>query len=910
MKKIIIFMLMSINILLANLVQDENLLVGELDNGLKYFVYPHSKPSNLISVRLRVNAGSLFEKEGEEGLAHFLEHMAFNGTEKYEENELIRVLESMGVAFGPELNAYTSFDETVYMLDGQSKHLETFIDIMHQWAFKMLLDPKEIESEKGVVIEEWRRNTGLRKEMNDFYYQYLFDNSLYFQRLPIGLVPSVKKFNRALLENFYKRWYAPNNMLIYIAGDIGSKEEAESLIKKYFSNEEKIQLEEIEDLKKREFLAKDKIDTFIHEELRTSSFTFIQSVEEKEAEAYLVEERKNLISELAGLMIDIRYKDKLNSLNTNLTSINLNHSSFNDYFAFNEFSVSLKDGREKEGIAEAFSEFNQILEGFLLEELEYAVKISISDYENYFKTIENVETPNIINRMTNFDFDKYTYLNLEDEINYKLALLKEITLEEVNDYIRNFFDGIESYYLYTSFRPLSISEISKSINMGIENKLEPYKLKESSGEIITKEIIAGEILKEEYFKDLDYYLLTLSNGSRVYLKNIDYNKNELSFYAYARGGMDYIETEELPYVEFFQSIIRSAPGTMTKRAYDLYRKSKQFSLNLAVDQDSQYFYSMSPKNQIEDVLMNFHAFVSEAKLDEEQFLIDKKLLLESIRNRDNLRANEFWKEFRNLSSNNDPRRRWLELEDIENINLERVLELYKERFYNTKNFDYYIVGDFNYEEVKEYIKLYLASLNEGEKEDYNYIKPDFFQENIEFSKNLNLGEEATVVIYSGNNQELDENFEYYINMATSVIDTELIKEIREKLGGVYNISSWVEASRHNLNRGRLGISFTCDPSRVEELTSRIYSLMDEILEKNISKESIDFIHEKYRRDYERSLNTNDFYEEYFINLLEGRRTKLSPDEFDKLVKEEDIKEFIRKIYGAYRGVFILYPIKQ
>ena len=906
MKRILIFIFIFSFSIFGELVQDEKLIKGKLDNGLEYFIYPNQKPKNFISARLKVEAGSLYEKEGEEGIAHFLEHMAFNGTEKYKSNDLIRELEKMGVAFGPELNAYTYFDETVYMLDGQSKDLEKFVDILHQWGFKMVLDPKEIEKEKGVVIEEWRQDTGVGKEQREFYQQYIFRGSTYLERMPIGLVASIEAFTRDRVENFYKRWYTPNNMKLYISGDIENIAEVEAFIKKYFGNEEKKELEAKEEYKKRTFEKLMVEDSYINKELRNNQFSFIQAIDYSMDKSQLERLKESVTEMVFDNALQERYTKKLNSLETNLNSIYVYKYKFNDYFGFDEVNIDLKKDKELAGIREAFGELNQIMKGLSQEEFEKSVEY-YKDYLNeLLASLENVETASIISNLVGFDFEKDVFISQKDEINLMMKYLDELRIEDVDKYIEGYFKGIEEYYLYSGYKALDKNAMKAEVEAGRQIDLGKYEKEESKGQLITKEPVAGKIVDEKYVEAEDYYLLTLSNGSRVYLKDVKYKENTVAFGALSRGGRDYIPTDMLMTAEFFDTVISSAPGTMTREEYIDFTKKRNISFFQGMGKDGEYFYGSSTSKYPEDMLKIFYAYVTEAKIDETQLQIDKQNAIEALRNKKNLKENDFWEEVYIELNGHDERAKIMEEEDVNSIDGAELLDLYKERF-TGGDYDYYIVGDIDYEALKPAIEKYLASVERKVVEDYSPIRLKQLSTNKKVVRNFASGEDTNVIMVFGDKESIDENYEYYASMLQNSLDTELIKEVRENLSGAYNISAWVDVYKHDLDRGRLFVSFTCQPERAEELMEAVRKTVKSVLDGNIGDETISYLKESYKRDYERNKGTNDYYVSYFENEIWGEEQPIVPKEYDKMVSKENIMKFMEAVYGMYEGDFVLYP---
>ena len=239
LKKILflfLFSIFSILIFAENFKNSENLITGKLENGIHYYIYRNKKPENKAMLNLVVKTGSLMEEDNEQGIAHFMEHMAFNGTTKFEKNEMIKYLQSIGLSFGGDLNAYTSFDRTVYKLlvPTTPKELEDGVEVLREWASEATLNPQEIESEKKVVIEEWRLRQGLTQRLGDVQKKALFEGSRYYDRFPIGLPETINGATQEIVREFYEKWYQPENISVIAVGDFDTNQ-VESYIHKYFN---------------------------------------------------------------------------------------------------------------------------------------------------------------------------------------------------------------------------------------------------------------------------------------------------------------------------------------------------------------------------------------------------------------------------------------------------------------------------------------------------------------------------------------------------------------------------------------------------------------------------------------------------------------------------------------------------
>ena len=301
--------------------------------------------------------------------------------------------------------------------------------------------------------------------------------------------------------------------------------------------------------------------------------------------------REKQLGFLFSIAFNQRYSEKLNNLDTNLNSISMGIMPFNDYFNFDYVSFSLKNEKELAGIKEGFQELKQTKLGFLPEEFSEASQALITFFENAIEVDKNQDTSMIIQALMDTQFDKYKYIGLGTYYKTAIEVIKGLKVSDLNRFVEKRFNGSENYYLYEGYTSLDEKAIKESVEKGLNSEVKPFDRNSTEGELITKDIEEGSITKEEYDKNLDYYVLTLSNGSKVYVKNIGYEKNSVSFTAVSKGGKSYIATEDLPASKFLHVVAGSAPGSMTKAQYDRYILSKApFNLVYNVNDDSEYFW--------------------------------------------------------------------------------------------------------------------------------------------------------------------------------------------------------------------------------------------------------------------------------------------------------------------------------
>lgn len=876
----------------------EELTKGELSNGFKYFIIENQIPQDFISLRLKVNVGSLAEETGEEGLAHFLEHMAFNGTEKYKGEKLIALLKTLGISSSHGLNAHTGFNETVFKLDGNKENLDIFLDIMLQWAYHMTFDPYEIEKEKGVVIEEWRQETNLNSKKSNFYRKSLYKDSRYLERFPIGKVDSIKKFTPELVENFYRKWYLPNNIELYIVGDVDKgylKDRIESL----FSEQNPAPLDFKPEWRERKLKAGINFDSFNNEELDKNTLSIFNIHKTSKNDRVKVSVMENLFN----IIFNKRFNQKFYNNELLLKGISISQENLNKDTSFTEVFMNLDKDSPEKSMENAFAHLEQLKKGITPEEFLLSKNLLKENLEYQLENIRNIDTKTLMEKLLEYPLDRDEYQSYEEFYMEALEKSDHSTLEEINAFIKEILSSSEVHFLYSGYKELDPLEIKKAADAGMGIDLGNFKLSQSVGNPYTKKITDGKIIQEIYNEEFGYILLKLSNGSNVYLYQTNYKENQISFTALSKGGSNYLQTKDLKKIDLLHSVSYSGPGSILN--YKEYLIDKNFNLNFSLNKYTESFKGTSDKNSIEDLLANFYGFITEPKVDDGVLDMLKNSSADSILTEENLKAHAFFKEYNKRISGNSQRNSQLDLRELESIQSEDLLKIFKDRF--DTDYDYYFIGDFDYEEIKGLIEHYIASLPVRAKENYKVISEEILDGKDSFTMNLGTGEESSVFLRYGGRSNLDSNSGYYKVISNIILEAELSKVLREDLGGIYSIEIKSTIDSHMPDRAYIDINFFTDPDRVEEMIEATDKVINNIISGNISPEIIEYIKSIYSQQFESELHTGDYYSDLFTRLIYGEKEKLIPQEFNNLLKVEDIISYMKWIYGGYKGTFVLNP---
>jgi zinc protease len=554
--------------------QDPNLVTGRLKNGFTYYIYKSNKTPGNSVLRLFLNAGSLQENPDQLGLAHFIEHMAFNGTKHYSKNDVIGFLESKGVKFGADLNAHTSFDETVYKITintEDEKNLEKSIDIMADWAFGITFDSKEIDKERGVVIEEWRSKQGAANRLREQYLPVLFNKSRYAERLPIGKVDILKSFKRQTIVDFYEKWYRPDLMAIAIVTDIDPKK-VETYIKNEFN----------------QYKAKSK-DPRIYYELPQHRDTLFSILTDKEANAIELS-IFNKIRSFNGIKTEQDYKTQLirSFFNALAKSRFSRISQLQNDFKEGSFSVSnivLKNGivsggaalyhdKIKEGIAQYLVETQRILRyGFTNDEIAKYRREYIAAVKRSAEAEDKTQAETYVNEIHDVFYNGSTMLAKTERNRLALKYAPQIDSLTLLNFLKSVNKPGNTVVLLTApekdrTRLPDQPALKAMFAKAASEKIAPWTDQLSVPEkLLVQEPKAGKVVKQEIISPIGLTKWTLSNGTIVYLKPTEERKNYISLSGFRKGGIYALDSAQYVTAQFVKPVTGlSGAGPFSRRA--------------------------------------------------------------------------------------------------------------------------------------------------------------------------------------------------------------------------------------------------------------------------------------------------------------------------------------------------------
>ncbi|MGB3468306.1 MAG: insulinase family protein [Cyclobacteriaceae bacterium] len=900
---------------------DPNVRMGTLENGMKYYIRKNSKPEDKIEFRLVLNAGAMQENEDQRGLAHFIEHMAFNGSKNFKKNELVNYLQSIGVEFGADLNAYTSFDETVYMLPiptGNEETINKGLQVLEDWASGVEFTEEEIDKERGVVIEEWRLGRGASQRMRDQYLPVLFKDSRYAERLPIGKKSVIENASYETIRQFYRDWYRPNLMAIVAVGDL-EPTEIEQKIKERFG---KLKGPENE-RERKEYNLPDHDETFIVVlQDKEASFTNIQIAykqNDKKTENTLREQREKIINSLYSVMINQRLNELTQAAEPPFL---YGYSSYGSIYgvkpAYQSNAVVGETGVEK-GLRTLLEENARVKKyGFTDSEFQRAKKELRNVYERNEKEAEKYESRQYAREYVNAFLEKEVATSADFDLKFFESTIGSINLSEINSRTEKWIRDKNRVVIITGpekegLTPISSEKVRALLDNIDDSNIKPYEDKLSNLQLFDKDVEIGKVVNTIEHKDVGVTEMKLSNGATVVLKPTEFKNDEILMSAMSEGGYSLYE-ERFSSAAFAGQVIGQG-GVDNFNRTDLTKlfAGKSVRVSPYISNYAEGINGFSAPKDIETMFQLIHLYFTSPRKDEDAFSSYKAQNMMIFKNISSNPTNYFSIETLKLMSQNHPKAIFFPSEeDMNKIDLDIAYDIYKERFSDVGSFTFYFVGNFKIKEVLPLIEKYIGSLPSlDNKEIYKDmgIRPP----KGDFDKVIYKGTDpkSRVSIQYRGEVEYSPEENFKLIATGELLSNRLIDIIREEKSGVYGVGASGSISRIPYESYRFTIAFPCGPENVKELTQAVYDEIDRIKKEGVSEADLAEIKEAQRLDRKENLQKNRYW---LNNLSAFYRYEIDLDKFydyEKRIESlttNDIRETVKKyLKDDNRYQFVLLP---
>ncbi|MEZ4660008.1 MAG: insulinase family protein [Caldilineaceae bacterium] len=901
---------------------DPAIRYGVLDNGLTYYVRHNEEPANRAELRLAINAGSLQEDDDQKGLAHFLEHMMFNGTRRFAGQELVNFLESVGITFGPDLNAYTSFEETVYMLHmptDDAEILATGFDVLEDWAAYATLDQAEIDKERGVVVEEWRlREQTASGRMRNQIFPVWLGGSRYDERMPIGDMDIVRNAPRDTVVRFYQQWYRPDLMAVVAVGDF-DVDAVEQMIIERFSTltnpadapaHQEYSVPAHEDT--RYLVATDPENTSTQVRL-----SYTQPAEPLETGAQY---RELLVSRLFYSMLQSRLDEIGRKADAPFVGAYAGASGLVRPVELATFVAQVNDGSALAGLESIFTELERARRhGFTESELERAKTDLLRFYEQAYQERANTESSSLVDEYVTHFLEKATAPGIAFEYELVDKLLPGITLAEVNSVGDNLQGDANRSVIVTAPQKddtpaPTADELAAVLADVLAADIAPYEDAVVEAELVGDLPAPAAIVSENEMAELGVTELVLENGVHVLLKPTDFKDDEVLMTATSPGGSSLVSDEDFPEADTIASIVsQSGVGEFDQTALIKLLTGKSVSVSPYIDELAEGFSGSASTKDLETMFQLIYLYATAPRADEDAFEAFRKDQRAQLENR-SLSPNAALQDALIGALYGDTVRRGpFTVEIIDGLDLARGFEIYQDRFADMSDFTFIFAGSFDVEQIKALAQQYLGTLPAANRsETWQDVAPDLPSGVIQEEVKKGQDEQSiSELIFYGDMAATPDN-RMKIRAVETILDIMVRDTVREELGGAYASGTFSNVNEQPDQNYYFGVYFGSEPARARELIDAVFGEIEKLQTEGPTEENVTKFHEIQLNQREEQVATNGFWTAVLKFYVENPDEPMSDilvfDDRIRAVTAEDVQSAAQDYLQADQYIeVILYP---
>lgn len=868
---------------------DPRVKTGKLENGLTYYIRQNKRPEQKVELRLVLNAGSINEDDDQQGLAHMAEHMAFNGTKNFKKNEIVSFLQDIGVGFGNDLNAYTSFDQTVYILPiplDKEGNLEKGFQVLEDWAHNVTYNTDDIDGERAIILEESRLGKGANDRMFRKIYPLLFAGSKYGNRLPIGVDSIIKSFKPDAIRRFYRDWYRPDLMAVIVVGDIDPAR-AEQMVRKHFAG--LVNPANPRPREMAEMPAYKNSDAVVVTDKEATSYNFgIYYPAYKEKPSSTVGDyRGDLVQELFTTLLNQRLQELTQKENPPFIFASTSFSSFaRGYESFNAFASS--------GTTDVGKGFNALMEelervkryGFTANELDRAKKNMLALYERTYNNRDKNESDAYVNEYISHFLEQEPSPGIEKEYEYVKAIMPGVTLDEVNAVSKKIKDEKNRLAFVLGPEPKPNTKLPEGKDllamMDATEKadIKPYEEKAIASSLLKTVPAAGKVVSKTKNQALGTTELKLNNGVTVTLKPTDFKNDEILMGATRAGGKNNYGLADKYNAEYATAVV-GAMGVGEFSPTDL-RKAlagKTVNVTPVFNPTSEGVRGNAAVKDLEALFQLTHLYFTQPRKD--------TALFKSFVQRNK-------SQFAMLSAN--PQAAFIDTmyqtlynynplapvavpksEYYDKINLDRTMAIYRERFGDANGMNFVFVGSFKEEEIIPLVEKYIASLPATNKK-FSYV--DNKVRTVSGKKNMtvNKGKEQKSLILAFYAGEIpySEDLELKTQAMSEVLNIRIIEELREKIQGIYGGGTFASLEKIPYGNYNFVLQLPCGPEKVDTLVKTVKKEF-EMLAKNGPEQSyLDKVKKQWLEQTKTQMKENGTWRDQLLNF---KSSGGNPDRF-------------------------------
>lgn len=895
---------------------DPEVRYGKLDNGLTYYIRHNEQPKQRAEFHIAQAVGAILEEDHQNGLAHFLEHMAFNGTQHFPGKGIINYFESVGVNFGGNINAYTSIDETVYRLSDVPTYREGIVDsallVMHDWSCGLLLLDEEIDAERGVILEEWRtgRTASRRiwKEMN----AKMYPGTQYAKRDVIGDTAVINNFAYQALRDYYHKWYGPDNQAIIVVGDI-NVDSIEAKIKALWA-----------DVPRRANYGERPIYTVNHNDK-----PLVAIVTDKEAEGSRVtmeykfdqlpeamqgtaqEYMLNLVRELACDMLNNRFSELSQDPKASFTGAGCQYGEAAKKMDAFYGIVIPKEGRETEAFNDLLFQLEKMHRyGFTNAELERVKSEKMNSMEKYFNERNTRRNITLARECIRHFEDGESMPGAQWEYDFVQAVLPLVSLETVNNVAKALIhanptiaiSGPEKEGVNIPSEETILAAIAGQSDLAIEAPVEEV----IDTELVKKAPHKGKIKSFRENEEIEATEWVLSNGIKVVFHPTDFKADEILMQAFSKGGLSQVKTEDLPSAEAATSLIEmSGIGRFSATQLEKALTGKTVSVSAEISENVERMHGSSSIKDLETMLQLTYLYFTSPRRDEKAYETFMGLLRNQLANRDKNPKIAFSDSVQMMSTNHSPRTILFNNEMLDRVSLDKALEVYKARFANPADFTFVFVGNINPKDpkVQELICLWLGGMKTKKcnSEDVidHHITVTMGQQKNYFSRAMETTTASNRIQYTSYDIPFTMANDLNMEMIGRILSTRYLESIREREGGSYGVGTYGYVMGLPSPRAGLLMQFDTDPKKQERLMGIIHEEVQTIIANGPLANDLQKEKESMLKDFQEDLEKNTYWRQsLYMYYMYGHNNIRDYKAAVEAITAETVQETLRKLVSA------------
>ncbi len=927
------FQLASAQMQMPPIPVDKDVRIGHLDNGLTYYIRHNALPEHRVEFHIAQKVGSILEEPQQRGLAHFLEHMAFNGTKNFPGDEkglgIVQWCETKGIKFGVNLNAYTSVDQTVYRISNVPTDDQSVVDscllILHDWSNAVLLSDKEIDKERGVIHEEWRsRNSGIMRLYTEAQ-AVMYPGDKYADCMPIGSIDVIDNFPYQAIRDYYAKWYRPDLQGIIIVGDI-DVDQMEAKIKSVFADVKKpvnpakrVYYPVADNQEPLVYIGKDKeiddptIEIYFKQDPTPDSI--------KGNMAYLLQQ---YMLSMTTSMLNSRLNELRQSANPPFIYAGCYYGNY--FLAQTKDAFTLSISSKAEGINEALKAGLTELErvrryGFTESEYERARANYLQRLESAYNEREKTKNDSYVNEYINHFLMAEPIPGIEFEYTTMNQIAPNIPVMAINQAIQQgglLPDNNQVVFIAAPEKEGIVCPTKEEVVAQLKGmkdlKVEAYVDKVSNEPLMKEAPKGGKIVSENTNAIYGTTELTLSNGVKVYIKKTDFKADEIQMKGVSLGGTSLFPDNDKLEMSYLNSVIQAGGlGNFSKVDLTKMLAGKKVSVNAAVGANTEGITgSCSPKDFETMMQLTYLSFTAPRK-DMDAFASLKSRIKAQLESAESNPLSSISDTIQKMMYGYHPRYFSMKPEMVDQINYDRIIEMYKDRFADASDFRFFLVGNVDIEKVKPLIEQYLGALpSTGRKETFRDNHMDIAKGMLEntYAKEQQTPMATVFMLYSGKcKYDLKDNL--LMSFLTQALDMVYTEEVREKEGGTYGVSSYGQLSKHPNEKFMLQIVYQTDPAKKDHLNGIIDAQMKKMASEGPTEEHLQKIKEYMLKKYKDNQKENGYWlnnlDEYFYTGVDYTQ---GYEEAVNSITVKDVQKFAADLVNQGNKITVVMTVPE